>query len=81
MDYFSYIVYRYIALFSASTPVSTVLSALLVQMSSNFIPASFLGYAFAFSAGTFLHVALMHILPTIGHHVQFMQIVFILIGV
>ena len=52
-------------LFSASSPVATILSAAIVQISSSFLPASLLGYAFAFSAGTFLHVALMHILPTI----------------
>lgn len=73
--------YRYIALFAASTPVSTIVSAILVQISSNFIPTSLLGYAFAFSAGTFLHVALMHILPTIGHHIGFTQVAIIMIGV
>lgn len=76
-----FVVYRPIALFSAATPVSTVLSAVLVHFSANFIPIGLLGYAFAFSAGTFLHVALMHILPTIGHHVGFVQILIIFVGV
>ena len=58
-----------------------MLSALLMQVGSSFIPANLLGYAFAFSAGTFLHVALMHMLPSIGHHLDFSQIVFLLVGV
>ena len=77
----SHIALRYMAVFSAVTPLSTVLSALLVQFSSSYIPASLLGYAFAFSAGTFVHVALMHILPSIGSHVGLMQVCFILLGV
>lgn len=68
-------------LFSASSPVATILSAAIVQISSSFLPASLLGYAFAFSAGTFLHVALMHILPTIGHHISFTQILVMIVGV
>ena len=68
-------------LFSSSTPVATIVSAAIVQISSSFLPASLLGYAFAFSAGTFLHVALMHILPTIGHHISFTQILVMIVGV
>ena len=68
-------------LFSASSPVATIISAAIVQISSNFLPVSLLGYAFAFSAGTFLHVALMHILPTIGHHIHFTQIIVMIVGV
>ena len=56
-----------------------MLSALLMQVGSSFIPANLLGYAFG--AGTFLHVALMHMLPSIGHHLGFSQIVFLLVGV
>ena len=76
-----YVVYRPIALFSASTPVSTILSAILVHFFSTFIPSSFLGYAFAFSAGTFLHVAIMHILPSVGHHIKISQVLIMLVGV
>lgn len=72
---------RYIIWFSAATPLSTILSSILVLFSSSYIPSSLLGYAFAFSAGTFLHVSLMHILPSIGSHVGFVQVGFILIGV
>ncbi|CBK23999.2 uncharacterized protein [Blastocystis hominis] len=72
---------RYICWFSAATPLSTIFSSILVLFSSSYIPSSLLGYAFAFSAGTFLHVSLMHILPSIGSHVGFVQVGFILIGV
>lgn len=72
---------QYICWFSAATPLSTILSSILVLFSSSYIPSSLLGYAFAFSAGTFLHVSLMHILPSIGSHVGFVQVGFILIGV
>ncbi|KAM7456952.1 hypothetical protein BLSTO_02292 [Blastocystis sp. subtype 1] len=73
--------FRYIAVFSAATPVSTVISAFLIHVGSSFIPTHLLGYAFAYSAGTFLHVALMHMLPSIGHHLGISQIAFLLIGV
>lgn len=72
---------QYICWFSAATPLSTILSSILVLFSSSYIPSSLLGYAFAFSAGTFLHVSLMHILPSIGSHVGLVQVGFILIGV
>lgn len=61
--------------------MSTVISAFLNHVGSSFIPTHLLGYAFAYSAGTFLHVALMHMLPSIGHHLGISQIAFLLIGV
>lgn len=77
----SLLAFKHIAIFSAATPVSTVISAVLIIFGSSFIPAYLLGYAFAYSAGTFLHVALMHMLPSIGHHLGISQVAFLLIGV
>ena len=71
---------RYIAAFSSATPISTIISATIVNFSSSFIPESLLSYAFAFSTGTFLHVALMHILPSIGHHTIVWHYLVILLG-
>lgn len=72
---------RYIAIFASATPVSTIVSALLINIGSSVVPPTLLGYAFAFSAGTFLHVALTHILPSIGHHVGITQVGIMMIGV
>ncbi|KAK8805864.1 hypothetical protein WA158_002520 [Blastocystis sp. Blastoise] len=70
----------YIMLFASTTPVATFVAALIVKLGVE-ISETVLPVAFAFSAGTFLYVAITHILPEIGSNLKPSHLLCMFVGV
>ncbi len=74
------VAFLYIFIFSATTPLATFLAALLVKLGTE-ISGIILPIAFAFSSGTFLYVAITHILPEIGANLKPAHLISMFVGV
>ena len=72
--------FPYITLFASTTPIATLLTALITLWVSE-INETALPVAFAFSAGTFLYVSITHIVPEIGSKLKSWHLVFMVIGI
>ncbi|KJE91893.1 solute carrier family 39, variant [Capsaspora owczarzaki ATCC 30864] len=62
---------KHLLIFSCSAPIGSIVTYLFLRMGGNTLlqmdPSTATGYALLFSAGTFVYVATMHVLPEIMH--------------
>ncbi|KAK8809508.1 hypothetical protein WA158_000451 [Blastocystis sp. Blastoise] len=70
----------YLLLLSICTPVSALLTALIAYYQSNFINSYYIPYFFAFSAGTFVHVGVSHLMNDFGEQLSILQMICMFIG-
>jgi zinc transporter 9 len=80
-----YRIMKHLAIFSASTPISAILTYLLIGSTDQHLLQFRTGLLLLFSAGTFVYVATVHILPEISSSSQHqklspMQIFLLLLG-
>lgn len=76
-----FLAFRYLVLLSCSTPVSALVTAFLATWQEHLISASFIPLLFAFSSGTFVHVAVSHLMSNFGEQLTLIQMVVLTIGI